>query len=249
MAPIKGTQARLLVDGYDFSTDTSSVTVDVATETMDATALQASGKTQVTLDPTGTISLAGYFVGTTVAVDDGQLEKEMYDRLGVANTVIAAVILDTSGTRPTGYVLPSTSGAGLTLAAPVAGLITVEGEFSAGTLRRGYQVFRGTISATGTQTSIDFGAAGSAGGLAYLFIQTITGTATNATIDIESSTTEGGAYASEGTFTFSAIGVQTVTMSGTVNRWLRLNCTAKGGATSFVVLCVACVSGVTYAVA
>jgi hypothetical protein len=94
--------------------------------------------------------------------------------------------------------------------------------------------------------AIDIGAAGSAGGFAYLFVTTETGSGTNGTIDIESSATEAGTYASEGTFTFSAVGVTAVTMTGTVNRWLRLNCTALGGATSWTVSCIACVSGVTY---
>jgi len=239
----------VLIDGYDFSGSTNSVTVGVATEGMPATAFQDTAAVTVTGTPVGSLAFGGYFVGTTGALDDGTLEKEQYDRLGALNTVTAAAILDTTATRPVGYVLPSVSGAGLTVAAPVDGLITVEGTFTEGTLRRGYQIYRGTLSATGLTTPVDMGAGGTAGGLAYLFIQVITGTATNATVDIESSATVDGVYASEGTFTFSAVGVQTVVMAGTVGRWLQLNCTDLGGATSFLVLCVACVSGVTYAVA
>ena len=249
MTAVRGRDVRVLVDGYDFSGSTNSATVGVATDTLPATAFQDTAAVTITGTPMGSIALAGYFVGSTVAVDDGTFEKEQYDRLAAANNVIVAAILDTTATRPVGYVLPSTSGAGLKVNAPVDGLITVEGEFSEQTLRRGFQIYRGTISATGVTTPVDMGAGGTAGGLAYLFIQTITGTATNATIDIESCATVDGSYVSEGTFTFSAVGVQTVTMSGTVGRWLQLNCTAKGGATSFLVLCVACVSGVTYSVA
>lgn len=244
--PIKGTQARFLLDGYDFSSSSNSVIATMTHDSEDGTALQATARVNIAMLPRGTIEVAGYFAPTTAGTDDGELEKELYDRLAAANNVTAAAIYGTDQTLSVGYVLPSTSGSGLTITAPVAGLITLEGMFADQTMYRGHQIYRGTISATGTTTALDVGAAGSAGGKAYLFIQTITGTATNATVDIESATTEGGAYASEGTFTFSAVGVQAVTMSGTVNRWLRLNCTSKGGATSFLVLCVACVSGVTY---
>jgi hypothetical protein len=91
---------------------------------------------------------------------------------------------------------------------PVDGVMTVNAQFgsevglrhveSVSTLAR--------ISATGTTTAIDLGAAGSAGGYAYLHVTTEGGTGTSADIDIESATTSGGTYSSEGTFTFSGIG-------------------------------------------
>ena len=78
-----------------------------------------------------------------------------------------------------------------------------------------------------------------------MFVTTITGSATNAAIKVQSAATEGGSYADEGTFTFSAIGAYAVTLSGTVDRWVRINTTDLGGATSFVVNAIVCVNGVT----
>ena len=56
---------------------------------------------------------------------------------------------------------------------------------------------------------------GSDGGTAYLFVTTITGTATNATITVQSDdNTSFTSPATEGTFTFSDEGVYVVTMTG-----------------------------------
>jgi hypothetical protein len=78
-----------------------------------------------------------------------------------------------------------------------------------------------------------------------LFVTTITGSATNADIDVESSATQAGVYASEGTLTFSAVGAYAIDLTGTVNRWVRINTTDLGGATSFAVIVAVAVDGVT----
>ena len=64
-----------------------------------------------------------------------------------------------------------------------------------------------------------------------MHVSAIGGTATSATIDVESSI-DNLSFASEGTFTFSAVGGFTLALSGTVNRYLRINLTSMGGATS-----------------
>jgi hypothetical protein len=157
-----------------------------------------------------------------------------------------AGIFGTNNTAPPAYVLDATWGQNLTINSPVAELITVTGEWPANDgMRRGRAVYDGDLDATGTTTPRDFGAAGSAGGVALLFVQDIAGTATDADIDIESSATVDGTYASEGTATFSAEGVVAVAMTGTVNRWIRLNVTDLGGADGFTVVAIVCINGVT----
>lgn len=51
---------------------------------------------------------------------------------------------------------------------------------------------------------------GSAGGDIYAWALSITGTATNASVEVQSATTQGGTYADEGTVTFSARGAAQV---------------------------------------
>jgi len=135
----------------------------------------------------------------------------------------------------------------MNISGSVGGVIEFKGGWPAGSgLKRGLRLYSGTISATGGVTHIDLGAAGSAGGWVWLFVTGITGTATGADITVQSDTSSGfGTAATEGTFTFSDVGGYQVTMTGTVNRYVRLNCTDLGGATSITVGAVIAVPGVT----
>jgi hypothetical protein len=81
----------------------------------------------------------------------------------------------------------------------------------------------------------------------YVWVQSITGTATNASIKVQSATTEGGTYADEATVTFSAVGDASAAMTGAISQWLRVNVASMGGATSITLAVVACVDGVTQA--
>lgn len=244
MAGIKGVNTRMLIGGYLLSSQTNSSTVAVTGERIETTPFEATGKEYITMPPTAQVDIGGYMTFDTA--NGATFENQVRSAIDTADTV-GVVHYDTALAGSPAYVLPGAYTTNMQLQAPVAGVMTVSGSFISDTgLRRGVCVYSGTISATGTTTPIDIGAAGSAGGYAYLFVTTETGTGTSADIDIESATTSGGTYTSEGTFTFSAIGDVAVTMSGTVNRYLRLNCTDLGGATSWVVTCIACVSGVTY---
>lgn len=239
---VLGTYTKLLIDEFDFSGASNALTVTTNVNPLETTVFQATGTTYLPGLPGGEITHNGYYNGKGA----GMIEQEIKARLGTTDTVYTAALGGTNIDACPAYVTKSTWGQQLTIDMPVAELITLSGQWPAVMgMSRGLRIYDGTLSSTGTQTARDFASAGSSGGTAYLFVQSISGTATNATIDIESATTEGGSYSSEGTFTFSDVGVQVVTMSGTVNRWLRLNVTSLGGATNFAVVCIACTTGVT----
>lgn len=241
-------QTKILLDGYDFSGQTNGVSIEVPVGVLEYGVLQQNAMSKIPSYPTPAIVHNGYYDGPNA----GEMFDYFDDKLGSANDVTVGVILGTSLAIPVGYVLPTSFGQQLKVGGPYNGLITLNGNWPSGQdkLYRGYQVQYGVISATGAQAGIDFGAAGSAGGKAFLFLQDIEGTATDAEITIESDSDSGfGTAADEGTFTFSAVGAYELTLSGTVNRYVRLNCTSKGGATSFTVLCVVALDGVTYNVA
>ena len=241
MTALKGTLTQVLVDEFDFSGDTSDISVSVAMGEQDSTTLQAAAMLSEPLLPAMTIEQNGYFKGTGA----GELEKELWDRLGVAGVYVAALFGTHIAACPA-YVKDDTFGQTMQIQTPAAALMTLNGAWAKGQGgSRGLRVYTGTLSAIGEQTAYDFGAAGSAGGEAYLFVQGITGTATNAVILVESSATEGGVYATEATFTFSALGAYKQSMSGTVNRWLRLNVSDLGGADDLTVVLIVCVAGVT----
>ena len=229
---------RIWIGAYDLSGSNNSCDLALAVGAIDTTAFQDTGKTWVNDTPESTLSHAGYFDTGT-----GTQEHQLYTGIGTAATI--AAVFGTNQTLPVGYVLPSANNRNMNINAAVGSIIAATGEWGNVAVKRGGMAYHGAISATGEQDSIDLGSAGSSGGVAYVFVQSITGSASSATIDIESSTDDA-TFASEGTATFSAVGVQTVTLSGTVNRYIRINATSMGGATAFIVGAIVCVSGVTY---
>jgi len=238
----KGTNAKLLIDEFNFSCDTNSLSVSGTVPALDSTALCATANTFTPGTPSGTITHGGYYSGKGA----GYIEQELKARLGTLTPVYVAALLGTDTPACPVYICAGTWGSQLTIDTPIDGLIALSAEWPATDgLVRGLRVQDGTLSATGAGTAYDFGAAGTVGGAAYLLVSAIVGTATNATVDVESSATEGGVYASEGTFTLSAVGVQVLVLSGTVNRWIRLNVTSLGGATSITAIAIVAVDGVT----
>jgi hypothetical protein len=241
MAAISSQYVDIWIDEYELSGQNNSVDISFSTATIDTTAFQETGRTWIHDLPEATLTHNGYF--NTSADAGGTQEEEIRAALTADSTI--AVVLGTNQTLPVGVVLPSARARNFNISASVGSTIACNGEWGNVAARFGGMAYEGTISGTGTQSSIDLGSAGSAGGVAYVFVRSITGSATNATINIESSSDDI-SFASEGTATFSAVGVQTVTMSGTVNRYIQINTTSMGGATDFTVGAIVCVSGVTY---
>lgn len=246
MAAGNAIYTRLLAGGYLISNQTNSVEIGFQAQDQEVTTFEATGKEFVTMPPSATITLNGYM--TYSATDTGTYEKIAFSALNTADTLGIVKSASSTYAGSIGFVMPSALTQSLTMESPVGGVQTVNGTWKSSNagVRRGMCIYSGTISATGGTTAVNLGAAGSAGGYAYLFVTTETGTGTAADIDIESATTAGGTYSSEGTFTFNGVGAVAVALSGTVNQWLRLNCTDLGGATSWFVTCIACVDGVTY---
>lgn len=248
---VKGYQTRILVDGYDFSGVSNVAQMACAVGALEYSVFQTAGVLRLPGAAAATLEHRGYYNGKV----DGTLEKELYDRLGTTDAVYTTLVLDTAGAIPVAYTLANTWNGQLTLAAPVKELLTVAGQWQGADRRmyRGYQLYRGTISATGAQDYIDFGAAGAVGGVAHLHVTAVVGTATNATITVQCDDNTGFTSPTTlGTFTFSGnatTGLQALQLSlgaGVVDRYVRINCTSLGGATSFTVAAVAGVSGVTY---
>ena len=241
--PIKAKYCRIWVNEFDFSGKSSSLEVDISTAQQDVSTFQNTGKTFLALDPEGTINQVGFFDDA----DAGYLEQEIAESIENAETLYVAALFGTQTAACPAYVAPSTNTESMNISGSVGGVIEFKGGWPAGGgLKRGLRLYSGTISATGGVTHIDLGAAGSAGGWVWLFVRDITDTAVDAEITVESDTSSGfGTAATEATFTFSDVGGFEATMTGTVNRYVRLNCTDLGGATDFTVGAVVAVAGVT----
>lgn len=244
--PTKGNAQAILVDEFIFNADTSSVSTAITAAELPVSNIASTAMEYIPGLTEWRITQSGYFAGG----DADGIADELHDRLGATGAQVCH-ILDRTTNGNFAYVIPDAFNASLPISAPADGLITMDGEWAAsdGGKRGRCVAYNATISATGAGTSIDFGSAGSSGGYAYLFLHTIdgdaSGTSTNTDIDVESSATEGGTYASEGTFTASATGGFALALSGTVNRWIRFNTTDLGGATSLTATLIVCITGVT----
>ena len=240
----KATWTRLLVDQWDFSSVSNSLETSVNVQREDVTTFQSTAKQFVAIGAEGGIAQAGYL--TTFAANS--FEQEITEAINNTESLYVAALYGTDTAKCPAYVARGANADGMTIKAASDKVLTLSGSWGEGSgICRGYRMFSGTISATGGQTYIDMGAAGSAGGLAWLFIQAITGTATNATITVQSDDNTGFATpATEGTFTFSAVGGQEIALSGAVDRYVRLNATSLGGATNYTVVGVIALSGITY---
>ena len=242
---VKGTLARILVDEIDLSCETSSVVMANAISEEDCTTLCSTAAEYTPILPSMSINQDGYMAAVG---EPGSFEEELYARMGVEGSMVAALFGIDVPACPV-YILDSTFGATMEIAAPAASVMTLNGSWGQGQGgHRGIRIYDDTLTATGNQTAVDLGSVGTPGtngGEAYLFVQDVTGSLGSATLTVASATTAGGTYTNLGTFTVTAVGAYKISFAGTVNRWLRLGVTSMGGATGLEVVCAVCVRGVT----
>lgn len=222
-----GTRMAVWVDEYDFSSAISEVDVQMEVPEAERTSLASAAQEFRPLLPKLSVTQNGYFEGV---LPDG-FEAELRSRFGVGGAVVT-VLTDRLDTDCAAYVLPDASNFEMAFATPVGGLITLNGKWGTSeNARRGRRVFDGTFDAVEDGATVDFGAGVTDGGYAFLHVASITGTATNATIEVESSA-DNVSFVSEGVFTVSAVDGYVLALSGAVSRYIRLACTSVGGATA-----------------
>lgn len=230
---MKGTELGIWVDEFDFSSATSQVDLTFEIAEAERTNLDSLAQEFIPILPKCTVAQNGYFEGIAAT----GFEHELEDRFGTGQAILT-VLTQRSDADCVAYVLPEATDYSMVFGAPVANLVTLNGQWGTSAAAvRGRRVYDGTLSATGEQTAVDFGAGVTTGGKAYLHVKTITGSATNAAIKVQSSP-DNNTWSDEGTFTFSAVGGYSLALSGTVGKYIRLNCTDLGGATSFRVMAV-----------
>ena len=247
---VKGRWARLWIDTSEFSTRVMSATLNTQMTEEDVTAWQDTAKRSIVTGSDSSLELNGYL--EALGDSAGGLDRAFWRRFGVDTLstvpVRVGVMFAEAATGEAGmpaYVFPQTYTDQITIASPATGIHTIDGRFvgGAGGLQRGLVLWRGEVTATGAKTGVDFATAGSTGGNVYVWVSAITGTATNATVVIESSVP--GEYVTEATITFSGTSAQAAAMTGAIGSLIRANITSMGGATAFTLAVVACVNGVT----
>jgi len=230
---MKGTEAGVLVDEFDFSRMVSQVEFNIEVAEAERTHLDSQAQEFVPLLPKASLTLNGYYDNA----EGYAFEGEMADRFGGADT-LATVLLQRSVAACPAYVFPSCSVLEMTFGAPVAGLITLNLRIPpTGECWRGLRVFAGDLDATGEQAAVDFGVGTDTGGSAALHVTAIDGVAVDAEIRIESSANEVD-WADEGSLIFSAVGGYTIALTGEIGRYVRANLLDLGGADEVSVVVV-----------
>lgn len=234
----------ILVDEWSFGSQSNLAELSIGQTPYDVTGIDASASEYEMLPGVTTLRHNGYFTG----VGAGYLEQEIRDRLQVIDIVHTGLLLGARLMKCVGYVLPNNDAHEMGVTAPAKSVITVNALWAQGTgPRRGYRLYGGTVSTTGTQVEIDFGGAGADGGFAYLFVQQISGGGGTVQIDVESDTDAGfGDPQVEGSFEFDTVGAYEIVLSGAIGQYLRANIVDMGGASLLEFHLIVCVAGVTY---
>jgi hypothetical protein len=240
----KAIHTRILVDGYRISSETNKAVVKLDADKVEVTCFEDTAASFIVNDPKPSIEVGGYITEST---NPDTFEAITHGALTVPTTITVIKSSTATITGGVSYTIPSALAITLSHDLQVAGIKSMQSTWGgAVAIKRGRCIYAGAaIAATGDKPAIDLGAQGTTGGFAYLHVTGITGSASSAAIKVQSAATEGGSYADEGTFTFSAIGCYAVTLTGTVDRWVRISTTSMGGATNFTVHCVVAVNGVT----
>lgn len=238
---VKAYNGRLLVDEFDFSLDTFSATLENTAEALESSNWQSTAMQYQPDAADGSLSMTGYYTGN----DAGDIYQEMYSRLGTEAAAYAAWLLNTAALGNPAYVLDTAWGSNITIDTPVNDLLKFSATFD-GIISGGVTLLDGLVDATGNGTVVTLPGPGTTGGTAFLFVRSITGTAVDAIVTIECDTIAGMTTPTDkGSITFSDIGVHTLTISGTVETYVRVVIDDLGGADDFTAALVLCVNDVT----
>lgn len=238
---VKGWRGRLLVDEFDFSMDTFSASLSVNVEALESSNWQSGARQYQPDGAKSELAITGYYTG----YDAGDIYREMNTRLGTATPAWAAWLVNTAALGQPAYVIQAAWNSGITVDTPVNDVLKFEATVQ-GVAYRGYTLLDGAVTATGNGTVITLPVAGSAGGSAFLFVRSITGTAVDAAVSIQCDTVVGmSTPTAKGTIEFSDVGVYELAITGTVEQYVRVTIDDLGGATAITAALILCVNDAT----
>lgn len=238
-----GNKTGVLIDEFVFTGAFFNAETEHQVAELDNTtfgALAASAEPGLASDR---LMLRGYYSGYAA----GEVYRELRVRMGASGRATpVAILIDTDDTNCIAECSPDAWGQSLKVSLAAPELITFEMHTPpAGNMCTGLRMADGTSTIPGQSAPIDMAAAGT-GGMMFLFVRAIAGTATNAVIKIQSAITAGGTYTDRGTITFSAVGGYAVALTAPVDRYVRYASLTLGGATSITFALFVCIKGVTY---
>jgi len=226
---VPASQAKIFIDEFELTQQSSGATLEAELQTLTYDIMGDAAKHQQVTTPNFTIPHSGYYTGRGLSRGLGYFEDELSARLGTTTPVIVSLVLG-----PVVYTLNETWGTQLTIDAPVADLITIEGNWSSATgVGRGMVVAYGTFDSLDDSTPIDVGTVIKYD-QAVMHIDgfpDLTAGAETVVVAIQTSATEGGAYVTWLTHTFKKPGAYIVTGIDNPNRWIKALVTLSAGVT------------------
>jgi len=220
-----GKNAAIYVNEFNLSGYSNTWTLNVSVDTVEVTTFTDTSKEHLEGDHSSELSWAGFFDTT----DDGWDETSWAQAITTRGTQYGG--LAPYGTTAGGvvYEVPGIYTA-QTRSAPVADVVTLDGSVIGDDVGRGLSLLDATISATGTQTSQDYGAKASGATLMVVYRIESLGGAGDIVIAIEESSDDAvgdpfAAIAALASGTLSATGTTVKTTTAATEQYLRVNVT------------------------
>lgn len=222
---IPGHLARIFVGGWDMSAQSSGANMDASYNVLSYNIMGQSAAQQDITTGKFSITHNGYFTGVP-ATPDGYLEPEMYSALGTTNPEIVTLVVG-----PVSYTGAAWANQ-FTVNAPVAEFITIEGNWSVQeNLIRGTSLGPFVMSGPGSVNSaavnldtVDFTSA-------YVHVsgQFDLSGGNYVTVNMQSSTTEGGTYTTFDTLQYQEpLALVTDSAPTAGRRWIRFSVVFPG---------------------
>jgi hypothetical protein len=225
-----GKDTKALVSTYDLSPYLNEITSGMTIDTAETTTFGSNAKTYVTGLNDGTMSFNGLFDGSADAI------AEVFENI-INNDLTPVITVGYDGGLAVGRSASLASAKQTTyeVTAPVSDVVSLTGEFQVtGGIRQGVVLAaQEVISATTNGTSVDNTASTTIGATANLHVTANTRSSTT-TVKVQHSA-DNSTWADLITFSTVAITTktsQTVSVAGTVNRYLRAQTTLAAGSGS-----------------
>ena len=221
-----GKNVRLYVDEFDFSSYFNDASATTNIDTAETSAFGDSAKTYIVGHTDGTVSLSGMFESTASTGTDDFFASALGS--STKQNVIVSLEGTALGSRIVAMQADSTS---YEVSSPIGDVVQASVEFQANEgVNHGVLVSNGSaVTATGSGTGVDNGAATTNGGVGYLSVPVNTRNG-NITVKIQSSA-DNSTFADLVTFTVvsgSTVTSERIEVTGTVARYLRVNYTVAG---------------------
>lgn len=228
MAFVHGKNTKVFYNGYDLSSYLNAISIARSAEQADTTTFGASYKTFVAGFTDATVSLGGYFDGDSNAIDQLLAASLGSDTPGVLtfSTEAADAVGDVAyqaSSKTTSYEVTSS----LTEAVAISAEVQCSGQVDRAIVLHAHEA----ETSTAADSSVDNGAA-STNGIAHLHV---TAASADDTLDvIIEDSTDNNTWATLGTFAqISAVGSERLTITDTINRYVRASWTIAGSDPSF----------------